>query len=126
MSTKGCRRLDSDRKRGRKTSNKQTRRMTKNKQSIDLKLSFFLFFCFWFLVLCFFCVFFCFFCQMPKHGTSTGMKTRAHTHRQANPLSRHCHAGMRRESAGPEIEVKWPKAAGWPLAWDTRKGRHIG
>jgi hypothetical protein len=56
-STKGCRRLDSDRKRGRKTSNKQTRRMTKNKQSIDLKLSVFLvFFRFWFLVF-FFCVF---------------------------------------------------------------------
>jgi hypothetical protein len=54
-STKGCRRLDSDRKRERKTSNKQTRSMTKNKQSIDLKLSVFLVFSFmFFFFVCFF------------------------------------------------------------------------
>jgi len=88
--------------------------MTKNKQSIDVKLCLFsfMFFCFlfFFCFMFFVCVFF------AKCQNTEVWKNGPHTHRQAarfhsmrwekGSLSCRCNKGI----GGGKIEVKWPKA----------------
>ena len=95
---------------GRQARNKQEEPKKKDNQPISSSLS---------LCFCFFFVFFCcfFFVVWPKHGISTEVwENGPHTHHSMlGEGAYYCHARMRKESAGTEIEVKWPKAV-WPLA----------